>query len=67
MEATQTISPGVVIDGQTVYPPGWMYVLGFALRGCEWAVKEADTPAFREMVRAALKLEDARREKGATP
>lgn len=43
-----TISPGVVLldeQGQehTVHPPGWMYVLAFALRGVPWAVEEIES------------------------
>jgi hypothetical protein len=51
---TETIQPGVLIDGQTVHPPGWMYVLAFALRGIPWAVQEATKPGFEPQVRQYL-------------
>ena len=50
MEKTDSIRPGVVIDGVTVYPPGWMYVIALALAGVKWAIEEADKPEFREKV-----------------
>ena len=34
------------VNGVTVTPEGWMWVLGFALAGCEWAIKQALDPAF---------------------
>lgn len=45
---TERIRPGVVVrdeygDEHTVYPPGWMYVLAFALRGVPWAVEEIES------------------------
>jgi hypothetical protein len=43
---TEYITPGVVIDGQRVPIEGWMFVLAFALRGVEWAVRDALDPAF---------------------
>ena len=39
-------SPTVLVDGYTVTPEGWMYVLAFALRGVPWAVKVATDPQF---------------------
>lgn len=43
-------APTVMVDGRAVTPAGWMWVLGFALAGCEWAVVEADKPEFRELM-----------------
>lgn len=43
-------APGVMLDGRRVTPTGWMWVLGFALAGCEWAVIAANKPEFRETV-----------------
>ena len=41
---TDTIRPSVLLpDGTTVHPPGWMYVLAFALRGIPWAVREVES------------------------
>jgi len=48
---TEHFAPGVVIDGVTVYPEGWMWVLGFALAGCEWAIVEAERMNLRECAR----------------
>lgn len=55
----ERFAPTVMVptpSGPRAYAPeGWMWVLAFALRGCEWAVEEASTPEFRERVRAFLK------------
>jgi hypothetical protein len=40
------IQPGVVINGQTYYPPGWMYVLAFAIAGCKWAIDEIESGKY---------------------
>jgi hypothetical protein len=50
----ERFAPTVVMDGRTVTPEGWMWVLGFALGGCEWAIKEANTESFKKMVRERL-------------
>lgn len=47
-EPIRYIQPGVVVrdeygNEQTVYPPGWMYILAFALRGCQWAIDEIES------------------------
>lgn len=55
-------SPSVVIDGRTVTPEGWMWVLGFALGGCDWAIEAASKPEFRARVAESLrkrKVEEA--------
>jgi hypothetical protein len=39
-------------DGRAVTPEGWMWILGFALGGCQWAIDEVSTPEFRERYRA---------------
>ncbi len=51
---TESFAPGVIIDGKFYTPPGWMWVLGFALDGVEWAIREADTSEFRATARAWL-------------
>jgi hypothetical protein len=51
------IKPGVVIDGQTYYPPGWMYVLAFALKGVPWAIKECEKEGFKETIKQHLRNE----------
>lgn len=36
----ESFSPGVVIDGRTYYPAGWMWLLAFSRAGCEWAERQ---------------------------
>lgn len=43
-----TFAPGVMMDGHMVKPPGWMWVLAFALRGVPWAMAQVETPAFMD-------------------
>jgi len=52
--STESFSPSLLIDGETVTPRGWMWVLGFALGGCGWAIKEASTPEFLQAVKDDL-------------
>jgi len=52
-----SFAPSVVVDGKTVTPKGYEWVLGFALAGCDWAIKKASEPEFLEFVRADLKRE----------
>jgi rubrerythrin len=51
----ESFNPGVVIDGQTFNPPGWMWVMAFAMRGVEWAVEAASKPEFLEVVQAYMR------------
>ena len=39
-------APTVIVDGETVTPEGWMWVLGFALGGVQWAIDECEKPEF---------------------
>jgi hypothetical protein len=50
-------APRVVVDGVTITPPGWMWVLAFALNGCKWAIETADTDEFRSTVRDWLRIQ----------
>ena len=50
-----SFAPSIKINGRTVKPKGYIWVLGFALGGCEWAIKEASKPEFIKMIRADLK------------
>ncbi len=52
---TESFAPSVVIDGRTVEPPGWMWVLAFALGGCTWAIKECESESFKEAVRGWIR------------
>ncbi len=45
-----SFAPGVWLDGKLHHPPGWMWILGFAIGGCKWAIKEASKDGFREMI-----------------
>lgn len=50
-----SFSPTVLLpDGRTIKPQGWMWVMGFALAGCQWAIDEANTPEFRRRARQAI-------------
>jgi hypothetical protein len=46
----ETMHPSVVVDGVTVVPEGWMWILGFAMAGIPWAVAEAEKPEFQAQV-----------------
>ena len=48
---------------ETYTPPGWMWVLAFALRGVEWAIEEADTPKFKEIIREYYRQEERENKK----
>lgn len=47
----EKMHPAVIIDGVTVYPEGWMYILAFAFAGIPWAIEEASKPDFIEIAR----------------
>lgn len=53
----ERFAPGVMIDGERYEPPGWMWILAFALAGVPWAVEEIkrDEPAFKALIRAWLR------------
>jgi hypothetical protein len=39
-------APTVVVDGETVTPEGWMWVLGFAIAGAPWAIDQCRSEEF---------------------
>jgi hypothetical protein len=41
-----SFAPTVIVDGETVTPEGWMWVLGFAMGGVQWAIDECEKPEF---------------------
>ena len=43
---TETFAPQVVVNGVTVTPEGWMWTLGFAMGGCQWAIDIVEDPAY---------------------
>lgn len=43
-------APTVQVDGQTVTPTNWQWLLGFALGGCDWAKEAVLKPAFMDQV-----------------
>ena len=50
MQRTEKFAPSIFVDGRTVTPDGWMWIVGFALAGCDWAIKEANDPEFRNRI-----------------
>jgi len=42
----RSFAPTVLIDGVTLTPEGWMWILSFALAGIPWAVRAAMKPEF---------------------
>ena len=54
MSNSEKIAPSVMIDGVTYTPKGYVWILAYALHGCEWAIEEASKPEFREAVQKDL-------------
>jgi len=53
LDARSSFAPTVVMPGgRTVTPEGWMWVLGFAMAGCKWAIEAAgrDAEAIAEAI-----------------
>lgn len=47
--ARTSFAPTVVMPGGgTVTPEGWMWVLGFAMAGCEWAIEAAERDGLQQ-------------------
>jgi len=46
----ERFAPSVMLYGRPVTPAGWMWVVGFAMAGFEWAIQEASKPEFREEI-----------------
>ena len=45
----ESFAPTVTMPGGgTVAPEGWMWVLGFALAGCEWAIEAAERDGLHQ-------------------
>lgn len=55
MTGKTTFAPTIVLDGRTVQPEGWMWTLGFAMAGVQWAVDAAAQPEFAARVAAYRK------------
>lgn len=53
----KSFAPAIIVEDKTVTPKGYEWVLGFALSGCDWAIKKASEPEFLEMIRVDLKQE----------
>lgn len=53
----ERFAPTVQIDGKTYTPDGWMWIMGFAIGGCEWAIRETEKPEFQQAVRDYLEEE----------
>jgi hypothetical protein len=53
---SESFAPSVrMSNGNIITPPGWVWILAFAIGGCEWAVREASKPEFRERIKSELK------------
>jgi len=53
---TESFAPTIRGSNGIDYEPrGWEWVLSFAIKGCDWAVKEASKPEFRERIIEDLK------------
>lgn len=50
----ERIAPSVLIDGQIVTPPGWVWILGYAMAGFDWAITEVEKPEFKLQYREWL-------------
>ena len=56
MSEKECFAPGIIGKyGDYHQPKGWEWILGFAVGGCDWAIKEASKPGFREMILEDLK------------
>lgn len=53
----ESFAPTIHVNDETVTPKGYVWILGFSLAGCDWALEKANKPEFREMVKADLKKE----------
>jgi hypothetical protein len=54
----EKFAPAIMLYGQRYEPRGWMWVLGFAKGGCQWAIDEANKPEFRQRI-----VEDLRKQR----
>ena len=56
----ETFEPTVQMpEGYIESPKGWMWILGFALAKCPWAMEIAFTDEFRQIVRKGItKIQD---------
>ena len=53
----ECFAPAIKINRETITPKGYVWILGFALAGCDWAIEKANDPEFLAMIRADLKQE----------
>ena len=53
----ETFAPTIIIKGETITPKGYVWILGFALAGCSWAIEAANKPEFLKSVRKDLEQE----------
>lgn len=64
METHGRFAPTVMIDAFAVAPPGWMWIVAFALGGCEWAIREMETAPIKDAMRQwMIDRDTAEREK----
>ena len=55
----KSFKPGVMIDGRVVYPPGWVFVMGFASAGCDWAIEKMSDPEYLEFIERYKEQDEA--------
>jgi hypothetical protein len=48
-------APAINLDGENYTPKGYMWILGFAFAGRPWAVKQATTQEFKNIIRKDLR------------
>jgi hypothetical protein len=53
---SESFAPSVLINGEIIQPPGWMYIFALALIGIPWALKEIEKPEYEEAVKQIKKL-----------
>jgi hypothetical protein len=42
----ERFAPTVLVDGETLTPESWMWILAFALGGIQWAIDECEKAEF---------------------
>ncbi len=50
----ESFAPTILVDGETVTPPGCMWILGFAMAGCQWAIDEMNKPDVKTQIQEYL-------------
>ena len=48
---SKNFAPSINIDGETYTPKGYVWIMGLALSGCQWAIDKANNPEFLNNIR----------------